>query len=118
MAKKKGSLEYLVKWKGYPVTQSTWEPESNLTHCGDMLEDYKRTHELGQRTRPSKSRSFLSDNEDDTISSQNSKKTGVSSSKKSSGQAQRPQPRKRVVQPRGKGINGSGNNVSKSGYYC
>jgi hypothetical protein len=25
-----GKLEYRVKWSGYPLSQSTWEPLSNL----------------------------------------------------------------------------------------
>ena len=28
------SIEYLVHWKGCLKTDSTWEPESNLTHSG------------------------------------------------------------------------------------
>ena len=28
------SIEYLVHWKGCLKTDSTWEPESNLTNCG------------------------------------------------------------------------------------
>jgi hypothetical protein len=25
--------EYLIKWPGYPIWDSTWEPEVNLVHC-------------------------------------------------------------------------------------
>ena len=28
--KKKGKVQYLVKWANYPETQSTWEPEENI----------------------------------------------------------------------------------------
>ena len=33
---------YLVLWKGYPVTEASWEPESNLQHAPEILEDYLR----------------------------------------------------------------------------
>ena len=36
--------EYLVKWRGYPVEQSTWEPESHLDSCARILEKWKRDH--------------------------------------------------------------------------
>ncbi|CAG5123179.1 unnamed protein product, partial [Candidula unifasciata] len=27
---RRGKVEYLVKWKGYSVKQSTWEPTENI----------------------------------------------------------------------------------------
>ena len=26
----RGKLQYLVKWKNYPIEESTWEPENHL----------------------------------------------------------------------------------------
>ena len=33
---------YLVLWKGYLLTEATWEPESHLTNAPDILEEYLR----------------------------------------------------------------------------
>ena len=35
-----GHTEYLVKWRGYSVFESTWEPEANLTNCARTLVMY------------------------------------------------------------------------------
>lgn len=37
---KNASPEYFVKWEGYPISQNTWEPKSNLTQCKAALNDY------------------------------------------------------------------------------
>ena len=31
---------YLVVWKGYPLTEATWEPESHLVNAPEILVDY------------------------------------------------------------------------------
>ena len=36
----RGRTEYLVKWRGYSVFESTWEPEANLTNCARTLAMY------------------------------------------------------------------------------
>ncbi len=35
-----GKLQYKIKWKNYPINQSTWEPMENLTTVKEMLEDF------------------------------------------------------------------------------
>lgn len=32
--------EYLVKWLGWPIEDSTWEPTANLDHCEEILGEY------------------------------------------------------------------------------
>jgi hypothetical protein len=34
--------EYLVKWKGYPVYDSTWEPLTNLANAQQAVEDFEK----------------------------------------------------------------------------
>ena len=38
---------YLVLWKGYPLHEATWEPESHLVNAPDILEEYLH-HVLAQ----------------------------------------------------------------------
>ena len=33
---------YKVLWKGYPITETSWEPESHLDNAPHILEDYMR----------------------------------------------------------------------------
>ena len=37
---------YLTAWKGYPSSENTWEPESNLRHSPTLLKRYKLEHGL------------------------------------------------------------------------
>jgi hypothetical protein len=41
---KRGSgarTQYLVKWLGYPLWESTWEPASTLKDAPDAIADYE-----------------------------------------------------------------------------
>ena len=39
---KNGIQQFFIKWAGYPETDNTWEPESNLQNCGNILSDFKK----------------------------------------------------------------------------
>ena len=43
---------YQVLWKGYPITEASWEPESNLQNAPDFLEDYPRRVAEAENRRP------------------------------------------------------------------
>ena len=49
--------QYLILWKGYPLTEATWEPEEHLLNAPDILADYlRRVQTTSQRTRTTKRR--------------------------------------------------------------
>ena len=36
-----GQLQFFVQWEGYPESEATWEPETNLTgNCDELIENY------------------------------------------------------------------------------
>lgn len=41
-------LQYLVKWKGFPIEESTWEPISNLTGSQELIQEFEER----SRNRP------------------------------------------------------------------
>jgi len=38
--------QYYVKWKGYPVSDASWEPEQAFSNDSDTLSLYKQRHKL------------------------------------------------------------------------
>ena len=51
----RGNWKYRIKWKGYPVSESTWEPMSNLLNAKETIETYKRLHQLPSKPPARKS---------------------------------------------------------------
>ena len=50
-----GHLRFLVKWKEYPTSENSWEPEENLLHSKRLLHAYKRRMGLTQDETPPES---------------------------------------------------------------
>ena len=46
--------EYLIKWKDYD--EISWEPEQNLTHCQDLLNEYNKSQKLNKKLYPKTSK--------------------------------------------------------------
>ena len=52
-------MEYLLKWQGYPVEESTWEPKENL-NCPDFIaafENERRRKKEKEREKKHKKKS-------------------------------------------------------------
>jgi Chromo (CHRromatin Organisation MOdifier) domain len=41
--------QYYVKWKGYPITEATWENESAFSNDANMVQQYKDQYQLWKR---------------------------------------------------------------------
>ena len=38
--------QYYIQWKGYPISEATWESEAAFSSDGDMINKYKEQHNL------------------------------------------------------------------------
>jgi hypothetical protein len=41
--------QYHMLWKGFPITEATWEPESVFDHAQETLQPYKEYHGLNRQ---------------------------------------------------------------------
>ena len=41
-----GKPEYKIKWEGYPLNQSTWEPLENLQTAMELVREFDKNHDL------------------------------------------------------------------------
>ena len=51
------SAEYLIKWKGYPKEQSTWEPIQNLQKVRDLVSRFNENKHTGRKSKGDQSTS-------------------------------------------------------------
>lgn len=45
-------VDYLVKWKGFAMAQSTWEPQDSLSYAQLAVEEYENAHRNAQQKSP------------------------------------------------------------------
>ncbi|XP_021282791.1 chromo domain-containing protein LHP1 [Herrania umbratica] len=51
---RKGQLQYLIKWRGWPETANTWEPLENLQSCSDVIDAFEESLRSGKQNRKRK----------------------------------------------------------------
>ncbi|CAK9177448.1 unnamed protein product [Ilex paraguariensis] len=51
---RKGEVQYLIKWRGWPETANTWEPLENLLSCSDVIDAFEESLSSGKRRRKRK----------------------------------------------------------------
>ncbi|CAL9006199.1 unnamed protein product [Prunus brigantina] len=48
---RKGELQYLIKWRGWPETDNTWEPLDNLHSIADVIEAFEESLRAGKHRK-------------------------------------------------------------------
>lgn len=64
----KGKKEYLIKWKGYPESESTWEPLSHLKYINYMIKEFEQK----MRNKEEKEKKLDEDKDKDESTNKNS----------------------------------------------
>ncbi|XP_009776768.1 chromo domain protein LHP1-like [Nicotiana sylvestris] len=46
---RKGKVQYLIKWRGWPESANTWEPVENLMTCYDVIDAFEESLRSGKQ---------------------------------------------------------------------
>ena len=82
----KGKKEYLIKWKGYPENESTWEPLSHLKYINYMIKEFEQKYKEEKEKEKEKEKKGEDDKDDkDKEESTNKNSTNKESTEKKEG---------------------------------
>ncbi|KAL6323532.1 hypothetical protein AAG906_039110 [Vitis piasezkii] len=74
---RKGQLQYLIKWRGWPENANTWEPLENLQACSDVIDAFE-DRLRSKRNRSSRKRKRKSGGSAQTLPKKKQQRSGAS----------------------------------------